>query len=53
MGIPLKIKFLGDPDERKRVIQIVQAIVERFNSESLGFLISSVSLLFIDTSSII
>ena len=37
MPIPPKIKFLGEPDERERMTQIVNAIIERFNSESLGF----------------
>ena len=37
MQIPPKMKFLGEPDERERVTQIVNAIIERFNSESLGF----------------
>ena len=49
METPSKIKFLDNPDERERVIQIIQAIIERFNSELLGFSISSVSPFVSDT----
>ena len=37
MKNPLKIKFLHDPNKRERAIQTIQAIIERFNSERLGF----------------
>ena len=33
----IRIKFLDAPDERERVKQIVDSIIERFDSESLGF----------------
>lgn len=49
MPIPPKIKFLGEPDERERVTQIVNAIAERFNSESLGFSAAISNTFFNDT----
>ena len=32
-----KIKFLNDPDEKERMRQTVQEIIESFNSDLLGF----------------
>lgn len=49
MQIPQKMKFLYNSDEKERVTQIVQRIVERFNSELLGFSNAGSRMFFNDT----
>ena len=44
-----KIAFLSDKNEQERVSQIVQAIIEGFDSESLGFSTIGSSVFFDDT----
>lgn len=45
----LKINFLDEPMEKERVTQIVCSILERFNSESLGFVNTESDDFFNDT----
>ena len=35
--IHIRIKFMNEPDEKERMKQRIQAIIERFDSDALGF----------------